>query len=104
MTRRQFAAGAGVLPLIVLAEQPVKRDFFYRPSGAWAADFIPFYWQGKFYLFHLLDWRDKAKDGEGTPWYLVTTRDFVNFVEHGEMLPRGRREEQDLWVFTGSVL
>ena len=105
ITRRQFTLGATALPLAGLGVGPeVQRDFFYKPHDAWAADFIPFYWQGQFYLFYLLDWRDKAKHGEGTPWYLVTTRDFVNFVEHGEMLPRGGREEQDLWVFTGSVV
>jgi beta-fructofuranosidase len=105
VTRRQFAMGAAALPLGTLAPaQTPKRDFFYKPVDAWAADFIPFYWEGTFYLFYLLDWRDKVKHGEGTPWYLVTTRDFVNFTEHGEMLPRGAKEDQDLWVFTGSVV
>ena len=80
------------------------RDFFYRPEGAWAADFIPFYKDGRFRLFYLHDWRDKAKHGEGTPWYQVSTDDFVRFREHGEMLPRGSEKDQDLYVFTGSVI
>ncbi len=80
------------------------REFFYRPEGAWAADFIPFHKDGKFRLFYLLDWRDKHLRGEGTPWYQISTDDFVHFDEHGEMLSRGTREEQDLYVFTGCVM
>jgi len=79
-------------------------DFFYRPACAWAADFIPFYKDGTFHLFYLLDWRDKWKHGEGTPWYQVSTRDFVHFTEHGQMLARGAAQDQDLYVFTGSVI
>jgi beta-fructofuranosidase len=78
-------------------------EFFYRPMGAWAADFIPYYKDGRYHLFFLLDWRDKEGHGEGTPWYQVSTTDFVHFEEHGEMLPRGTKDDQDLFVFTGSV-
>src|ERR1051326_4692312 len=79
-------------------------NFFYKPENAWAADFIPFYKDGRFRLFYLLDWRDPANHGEGTPWYQISATDFCHFTEHGEMLPRGTREEQDLYVFTGSVI
>ncbi len=79
-------------------------DFFYKPSDAWAADFIPFYADGRFRLFYLHDWRNQPEHGEGTPWYQVSTDDFVHFTEHGEMLARGSATEQDLYVFTGSVL
>jgi beta-fructofuranosidase len=81
-----------------------SREFFYRPRGAWAADFIPFCKDGTFHLFYLHDWRDRHKHGEGTPWYQISTKDFVHFTEHGEMLARGTPEEQDLYVFTGSVI
>lgn len=77
---------------------------FYKPAGAWAADFIPFFRDGTFHLFYLLDWRDRTNHGEGTPWYQVSTRDFAQFTEHGEMLARGTVEEPDLYVFTGSVI
>ncbi|HLK29360.1 MAG TPA: glycoside hydrolase family 32 protein [Puia sp.] len=80
------------------------KDFFYKPSNAWAADFIPLFAEGKFQLFYLLDWRDADNHGEGTPWYRISTNDFVNFTEHGEMLPRGTKDEQDLYVFTGSAI
>ncbi|MCL4505310.1 MAG: GH32 C-terminal domain-containing protein [Chloroflexi bacterium] len=78
-------------------------NLFYKPHDAWAADFIPFYHAGIYHLFYLQDWRNSTQHGEGTPWYQVSTRDFVSFTEHGEMLPRGTHEEQDLYVFTGSV-
>ena len=57
-------------------------------------DFIPFFKDGTFHLFYLLDWRDRHKHGEGTPWYQISTRDFVHFAEHGRMLPRGTAEKQ----------
>lgn len=76
---------------------------FYRPADAVAADFIPFYWAGQYHLFYLKDWRDPAGHGEGTPWYHLVTRDFVTFEEWGEAIPRGTKEEQDLFIFTGSV-
>ena len=79
------------------------RPFFYRPEDSVAADFIPFYWEGDYHLFYLRDWRDPAVHGEGTPWWHLVTRDFVNFEEWGEALPRGTRDEQDLYVFTGCV-
>lgn len=79
-------------------------NFFYKPNDAWSADFIPLYANGRFYLYYLLDWRDWTGHGEGTPWYLLTTEDFVHFTEHGCMLARGSETEQDLYVFTGSAL
>jgi beta-fructofuranosidase len=78
--------------------------FFYKPNDAWSADFIPFYENGSYRLFYLLDWRDRAGHGEGTPWFQLSTQDFVNFTEHGCMLERGTEGEQDLYVFTGSVI
>jgi beta-fructofuranosidase len=78
--------------------------FFYKPDNAWSADFIPFYENGRFHLFYLLDWRDRGGHGEGTPWYQLSTQDLVHFTEHGCMLARGSESEQDLYVFTGSVL
>jgi len=76
----------------------------YKPDDGWAADFIPFYWQGEYHLFYLKDYRDQPGHGEGTPWCHLVTRDFVDFVDHGECLMRGSKEDQDLYVFTGSVI
>jgi beta-fructofuranosidase len=103
MTREEFLKLTLTVPLIGAAQTMPRRSFFYKPQDAWAGDFIPFYANERYYLFYLQDWRNKEKFGEGTPWYLITTQDFVHFDEHGEMLARGSREEQDLYVFTGSV-
>ncbi len=51
-------------------------SIFFKPDDAWAADFIPFYWQGEYHLFYLKDYRDKAGHGEGIPWWHVGTSRF----------------------------
>lgn len=81
-----------------------EKMIHFKPEGAWAGDFIPFFWEGEYHLFYLRDYRDVAGHGEGTPWAHLVTRDFVHFRDHGECLPRGSRAEQDLYVFTGSVI
>jgi beta-fructofuranosidase len=86
------------------------RDFFYRPENGWTADVQPFYKDGKFWLFFSPAWRDVAHCPKGEPlywpgsWYLITTEDFVHFTEHGQVLPRGNRNQQDLGCFAGSVI
>jgi len=79
-------------------------SIFYRPEDSVAADFIPFYSQGRYHLFFLRDWRDPVKHGEGTPWWHLVTEDFVTFEDLGEALPRGPIGSQDVWVFTGCVI
>jgi beta-fructofuranosidase len=99
LTRREFGFSS---LLLAHGGTPAARDFFYKPEGAWAADFIPFCENGRFYLFYLHDWRDAASHGGGTPWYMVSTTDFVHFTEHGEMLARA--PEREFNIFTGSVM
>ncbi len=82
----------------------MKKSIFYRPEDGVAADFIPYYHNGKFHLFYLKDYRDVDVHGEGTPWFHLVTGDFVHFEDRGEVLPRGTKAEQDLYVFTGSVI
>ncbi|MGN1347179.1 MAG: GH32 C-terminal domain-containing protein, partial [Eubacteriales bacterium] len=77
---------------------------FYKPQVGVTADFIPFYDNGKFHLFYLKDFRDIEKYGEGTPWYQIATDDFIHFDDLGEAIPRGKADEQDLFIFTGSVI
>jgi beta-fructofuranosidase len=79
-------------------------SIFYRPVDGVAADFIPFYWEGVYHLFYLKDYRNPESHGEGTPWFHLATRDFVHFEDWGEALLRGRVDEPDLYVFTGSVI
>lgn len=78
--------------------------FFYTPSDGVAGDFIPFYENGVYHLFYLKDYRNPDLYGDGTPWFHLSTTDFIHFQDHGEAIPRGKREEQDLWIFTGSVI
>jgi beta-fructofuranosidase len=77
---------------------------YYRPKDAVAADVIPFYKDGEFKLFYLKDYRDIKNKGEGTPWHFLTTKDLINYVDHGEAIPRGKVDDQDLYIFTGSVI
>lgn len=75
---------------------------YFRSEGkSVCADVIPYYENGTFYLFYLKDFRDWENHGEGCPWCLLTTTDFVHYEDHGEVLPRGSQEDQDLYVFTG---
>ncbi len=75
---------------------------YYRPfESAVAADVIPFFANGKFMLFYLRDYRNIEKHGEGCPWCLLETKDLVHYSDLGEVLLRGKEEEQDLYVFTG---
>ncbi|MGM9813807.1 MAG: family 43 glycosylhydrolase [Candidatus Enteromonas sp.] len=77
---------------------------FYRsPENSVCADVIPFYENGEWKLFYLRDYRDIEGKGEGCPWCLLTTKDLVHYEDHGPVLLRGSEEEQDLYVFTGSV-
>ena len=77
---------------------------YYRsPKKSVCADVIPYYENGTYYLFYLRDYRNIEQDGEGCPWCLLTTRDLVHYQDHGPVLLRGSEEEQDLYVFTGSV-
>lgn len=76
---------------------------FFRPDGkAVCADVIPFFENGKYYLFYLKDYRDVRGHGEGCDWNLLTTEDFVHFEDHGTVIPRGGEEDRDLYVYTGS--
>ena len=77
---------------------------FYKPSDGWSGDYIPFYWNGKFRLFYLLDRHAPRGHLDGISWNLVETEDFVHFDPKGVMLPYGTEDEQDRCVYTGSVL
>ncbi len=80
------------------------KHLFFTPQDGVAADFIPYYKNGTFHLFYLHDYRNAAQHGEGVPWYLLNTQDFVQFEQPFEVLPRGGAMDQDLFVFTGSVI
>lgn len=77
---------------------------FYKPKNGFVADIIPFSDGKQVYLYYLHDYRKKDIYGEGTPWYLLTSKNFVDYQEQGEILHRGTKDDQDLYVFTGSCI
>ena len=79
---------------------------FYRPEDAFTADVIPYWEDGVFHLFYLKEYRgeNRKEYGEGIAWHKITTKDFVHFEDRGEMIPRGTIEEQDICIFTGSII
>jgi len=56
---------------------------FYKPKDAYVGDFIPYYEEGEFKLFYLHGWRENYDTLKETGWFLLSTKDFVNFEEYG---------------------
>jgi beta-fructofuranosidase len=78
----------------------------WRPEGGLVGDVIPFSHAGRIWLFYLLDERpeDPAAGASGMPWALVSTTDFVQYTDHGVVLPGGDRDAEDFDCYTGSVV
>lgn len=58
---------------------------------------------GKFYLYHQRDTRKPRPFGEPFGWALARTTDFVHYEDLGGSLERGSDDEQDQFIFAGSV-
>lgn len=80
------------------------QHIFYRPKDGYLCDVIPFVDEQKVFLYYLHDYRNIEKYGEGTPWRVLTSTDFLRFELQGEAIARGKINEQDLFVFTGSAI
>ena len=78
-------------------------QLYYQPHGYWFGDCMPFYHDGKFYLFHQRDTRKPGPFGEPFGWALARTTDFVHYEDLGESLPKGGDAAQDQFIFAGSV-
>lgn len=78
-------------------------QLYYQPKGAWFGDCMPFGKGDEYYLFHQRDTRNPEPFGEPFGWALTTTKDFVHYEDHGEVVPRGGDDAQDQFVFAGSV-
>jgi beta-fructofuranosidase len=63
------------------ATQPT---LLHRPPGAWLGDVIPFFADGVFHVFYIIDDRDAHGSWQGLDWAHLVTRDFMTFEE----LPR----------------
>ena len=77
---------------------------YYQPQCRWFGDCMPFGRGEKFYLYHQRDSRKPCPCGEPFGWHLSTTSDFVAYEDLGVAIPRGGDEEQDQYIFAGSVL
>lgn len=71
-----------------------QQTIFYRPEAGRCGDFIPFYWDGEYHLFHIML----------EPWYHVSTKDWVTFKEYGVAIPGGEKDAQDRDIYTGCVM
>lgn len=87
-------------------ETPIQgtQTIFYRPDEGVLADVIPYYEDGKYYLYFLHDYRNVADYGVGVDWDLLVTSDFITYDYKGTVLRRGSTSQQDNNVFTGSII
>lgn len=76
---------------------------YYQYPKTWFGDCMPFGFGDKFFLYHQRDTRNPEPFGEPFGWDLVTTSDFVHYEDCGTAVPRGKDEEQDQFIFAGSV-
>lgn len=76
---------------------------YYQRPGAWFGDCMPWAHDGKFYMFYQSDNRNPVPFGEPFGWSLTVTDDFINYDDKGIAIPRGSDEEQDQFIFAGSV-
>lgn len=75
---------------------------WFKPANGWVGDPIPYYDNGKFYIFYLQDWRSGFPFLH--PWHMVYTEDFTSFTFGGETIPCGKENEQDVALGTGGVI
>jgi len=68
--------------------------FYDHVKQGFNGDFIPFYSNGVFHLFTIID----------GSWEHMTTTDFVHYIDHGMGLEKGDEEAQDNSVCTGSLI
>ncbi len=79
------------------------QKLYYQFPETWFGDCMPFGHGDKFYLYHQRDTRKPGSFGEPFGWDLATTSDFVHYEDCGVAIPRGTDEEQDQFIFVGSV-
>ena len=78
---------------------------YYQSPDAVCGDFMPFGEDGTFYLFYLRDPRVGGRSMDKPfGWDLLKTKDFVHYEDLGNAIPHGTDEEQDQYVFSGSVI
>ena len=63
---------------------------------------MPFYHDGKFYVFHQRDKRD-PQPFEPFEWSLATTTDFIHYEDMGVAIPKEGEDDPEQYIFAGSV-
>lgn len=76
---------------------------FPKTDDSLVGDTMPFYDNGKMYIFYLADQRD-GKTGYH-PWALFTTEDYCTYEDKGIVIPYGESAtDQDIALGTGCVM
>ena len=78
------------------------QKIYYQPENAYFGDCMPFYHNGKFYVFHQRDSRDPVPF-EPFEWSLAVTEDFVHYEDKGVAIAKGGEEDPDQYIYAGSV-
>lgn len=76
---------------------------YYQFPETWFGDCMPYGKGNDFYLFHQRDNRKPCPFGEPFGWDLAITSDFIDYKDMGTAIPHGTDEEQDQFIFAGSV-
>lgn len=84
-------------------QEDEKMKLYYQPEGHWFGDCMPFGKGDTFYLFHQRDTRVPCPFGEPFGWDLALTKDFVHYEDCGTAIPRGGDDEQDQFIYAGSI-
>ena len=58
-------------------------NLFFKPQPGVIGDCIPYYYEGRYHVFYLRDYRDRDSYGIGSAWHHISTADFVHFEDHG---------------------
>lgn len=71
--------------------------FFYKPDdpGYFVGDIIPFYHEGRYHIFYLLDQNHHMLPGGRHQWAHISTENFMEYKEHPLALPLGKEGECD---------
>ncbi|MGW0229261.1 glycosyl hydrolase family 32 [Actinopolymorpha singaporensis] len=93
--------------LIAVAERDKEIEsmprLYYQHPETWFGDCMPVFADGAYQLFHQRDTRQPGPFGEPFGWALARTTDFVSYTDLGEVVLRGGDEDQDQFIFAGSV-
>jgi beta-fructofuranosidase len=65
---------------------------------------MPFYEKGIFRLFYLHDARESGESAKQHTWHQISTRDFLQFSDHGLMLAGGTEKDPDWRTQSGCVI